>query len=72
MVFSLFLDNLYVLVRTSSILCTFFEHSCTIVHILTKKLKNCTFFVYSSKKALHPVLSNRRKAFLQQYFPKLL
>ena len=67
MVFPLFIDNLYVLIGTSAILCTFFEHSCTIVHILTKNTKNCTFFVYNAKKALHPVLSNRCKAFLQMY-----
>ena len=52
MVFFLFLGNLYVLVRTSCILCTFFEHSCTIVHILTKKALQTTrkalfFYIYS-------------------------
>ena len=57
MVFPLFIDNSYVLVGTSSILCTFFEHSCTIVHNLTKNRKNRTFFVYKQQKALYLTFS---------------
>lgn len=50
MVFSFFAFNLYVLVRTTPILCIFFEHSCTIVHNLTKSGKTVLFLYINNKK----------------------
>ena len=67
MVFSFFAFNLYALVRTAPILCIFFEHSCTIVHNLTKSGKTVLFLYINNKKLCNLTFRQTQSFFYFQY-----